>query len=468
MPSSSTSPLNVQRLAHLKADNPAKFRKVLDGFSEQELAELDFEWELFARPNQLPPEGDWWTVWGYIAGRGAGKTRSGAEWTRRQVKAGFKRIGMIGPTASDVRDVMVEGVSGILSVCWEGDEDDQGTFMGVPEYQPSKRRVVWANGAVATLFSAEEPNRLRGPQHEAIWCDELAAWPFKRGDQDPSKGSAWDMAMFGLRMGIQPRAMVTTTPRPIPVLRALMADPTTVITRESTTANPHISRAFLDYVQRKYGGTRLGRQELEAELLTDVPGALWTLAMIEQDTVMPDEVPKLKRIVIGVDPSGASGEEGESNNAIGIVAVGLGYDNLGYVLADATFVGSPQQWGSRVVQLYHSVGEWGGADCIVAEQNFGGAMVEFVIRSVDRRPRYKAVTASRGKAIRAEPIAALSEQRRIKFVGANLNAMADELTQFTAMGYVGTESPNRADAMIWAATELLLGDSTYTLAHINN
>lgn len=449
-------------------DNPAAFQRVAGAFSDDELFELDHDWELFARPDQLEPEGDWWTIWAYVAGRGSGKTRSGAEWIRKQVKRGMKRLGLIGPTASDVRDTMVEGVSGILSVCWDGDEDDGGAHMGVPEYQPSKRRVVWHNGAIAALFSAEEPNRLRGPQHEAIWMDEVAAWPFKAAGGDPTKGNAMDMALFGLRMGLQPRAMLTTTPRPVPALRALLAEATTVITREKTSANPHISKSFLDYITRKYAGTRLGRQELDAEMLTDVPGALWTLQMVEEDTVMPEEVPKLKRIVIGVDPSGASGEPGESNNAIGIVAMGLGWDDKGYILVDATVVASPQAWGSRVASLCHSVGEWGQADCVVAEQNFGGAMVEFVIRAADRRTRYKPVIASRGKAVRAEPVAALSEQHRIKFVGANLNALADELTQFTSMGYVGQDSPNRADAFIWAATELMLGDSTYTLAHINN
>ncbi|MDP8915624.1 MAG: terminase family protein, partial [Pseudomonadota bacterium] len=284
------SDLHVSWLASL----PAEVRtRALGKLTEAEAEALLHDWRFIARPEQLAPEGDW-RVWAYIAGRGAGKTRSGAEWVRAQVRSGRRRIALIAPTARDAREVMVEGESGLLSVCWEGDRDARGALTGRPKYEPSRRRLTWANGAIATAYSADEPDRLRGPQHDAGWCDELAAWTYAQ--------EAWDMFMFGLRLGDDPRAMVTTTPRPIPLVRSLLAEPTTAVTRGSTYSNrANLAPAFLSKIVARYEGTRLGRQELGGEILDDVPGALWTRALIESARGC-GEVPEMKRIVVAVDP----------------------------------------------------------------------------------------------------------------------------------------------------------------------
>lgn len=376
-----------------------------------------------------------------MAGRGAGKTRAGAEWVREKVKAGCGYIGLIAPTAGDARDVMVEGESGILSVCWALDRDRWGGTIGRPLYEPSKRRLTWENGAQASLFSAEEPERLRGPQHAALWCDELAAWKYLR--------ETWDMAMFGLRLGDHPQTMITTTPRPVGLLRELVKDPNTVITRGTTFDNArNLAPSFLDALRDKYEGTRLGRQEINAEILEDLPGALWSRAMIDvhRVTVAPD----MRRVVVAVDPSGTSGASDEGDD-IGIVVAGLGVDGRGYILADRTCKLSPDGWGRRAVAAYQEF----RADRIVAERNFGGAMVEHVIRTIDRRASYKEVTASRGKVARAEPVAALYEQGRVSHVGG-LPQLEDQLCQMAPEGYAGEGSPDRADALVWALSELMI------------
>jgi phage terminase large subunit-like protein len=395
--------------------------------TDAEAEELLHCWPELARPAQLPPPGDWRT-WLFLAGRGAGKTRAGAEWVRAQVAAGCGRIALIAPTAADARDVMVEGDSGVLSVCWEKDK------AGRPLYEPSKRRLTWANGAIATLFSAEEPERLRGPQHDALWADEAAAWTQAQG--------AWDMAMFGLRLGQDPRAMVTTTPKPIPLLRALLKDAGTVVTRGSTFDNAaHLAPAFLAKVRQDYEGTRLGRQELFAELLDDVQGALWTLETIGR----PGNAPDLQRVVVGVDPSGGGDE-------IGIVAAGKGVDGRFYVLEDATCALSPAGWGRRVAETYHRH----RADRIVAERNFGGDMVLSTIRTAEPNARVDMVTASRGKVVRAEPIAALYEQGRVTHL-PGLEALETQMLHMSSHGYVGDGSPDRVDALVWALSALALG-----------
>lgn len=455
-----TGKLSLHTIAELPPKEREAVAAVLSGLTNSDQDELSHDWEFYARPEQLEPEGDYWTTWVYMAGRGAGKTRTGAEWIRECVKRGARRLGIVGPTAGDARDVMIEGPSGILAVCWEGDEDVFGRRMGAPDYQPSKRRIVWANGAMCGVFSAEEPDRLRGPQHERVWADELAAWQYPE--------DTWDMAMFGLRVpGLlgDPRVMVTTTPRPIRLVRLFTKDPTVVFSRGKTIDNAaNLAPAFLSQITKKYEGTRLGRQELGGELLDDVPGALWTHAMIDKNRIAKEAMPDLQRICVAVDPSGASGDADEQNNAIGIVACGLGVDGRGYVLRDETCLLSPRLWGLRCVALYQDTG-FGPAEILVAEANFGGAMVEHVIRSVDRRVNYKPVTASRGKAVRAEPISAITEQGRLKFVGS-FPELEDELCQFTPEGYVGAESPNRADALVWAIHELMLGEGSYTLAHV--
>lgn len=355
------------------------------------------------------------------------------------VRHGAGRIALIAPTAGDARDVMVEGNSGLMSVCWEKDKDHRGALVGRPVYEPSKRRVTWANGAIATTFSADEPDRLRGPQHDAGWCDELAAWRYGQ--------ESWDMFQFGLRLGTSPRAMVTTTPRPTPLVRQILAS--AVVTRGSTYDNrANLAASFFNKIISRFEGTRLGRQELNAEILDDVPGALWTREMIDKAQVR--SVPELHRIVVAVDPSGTSGED-DDGDWIGIVAAGKSVDGNAYVLADRSCKLSPDGWGRRAVQTYHEF----NADRIIAERNFGGAMVASVIRAVDRQASYKEVVASRGKTARAEPIAALYEQGRVKHM-AGMTDLEDQLCGMTSDGYLGKGSPDRADAAVWAITELML------------
>jgi predicted phage terminase large subunit-like protein len=432
------SALHVSSLATLP---PLALSKALASLTEAEAEDLLHDWRFTAREEQIAPDG-LWQVWAYIAGRGAGKTRSGSEWVRERVKAGCSRIALIAPTAGDARDVMVEGDSGLLSVCWAGDRDHKGSLTGRPVYEPSKRRLTWANGAMATTYSADEPDRLRGPQHDAGWCDEIAAWNYAQ--------EAWDMFMFGLRLGTAPQGMVTTTPRPIPLLRQIMAASTSVVTRGSTYSNrANLAPSFLDKIVTRYEGTRLGRQELDGELLEDFAGALWTRAMIDAakaDTILPD----MQRVVVAIDPSGTAGEE-DDGDSVGIVVAGKGVDGVAYVLADRTCKLSPALWARRAV----NAAEEFNADRIVAERNFGGAMVQAVIKTAGGNVPYREVTASRGKVVRAEPIAALYEQGRVKHV-AGMTALEDQMCAMTGEGYMGNGSPDRVDALVWAITELML------------
>jgi phage terminase large subunit-like protein len=391
------------------------------------------DWSLKARPEQLAPSGDWWSVWLLLAGRGFGKTRAGTGWVRQQKLAGCGRIALIAPTAADCRDVLVEGPSGILATSPNHDR---------PIYESSKRRIVWNNGAIATTYSAEEAERLRGPEHDAAYCDELGAWP------DPS---VWDMLMFGLRIGANPRACVTTTPKPTKLIRQLVAreNKDVAITRGRTSDNAaNLSPVFLSQIVSKYQGTRLGRQELNAELLFDFPGALWTREMLERANEKC-HLPDMKRVVVAVDPSGTRGQE-DGGDSVGIVVAGLGVDGLGYVLADRTCKLSPDGWGRAAVNAYREF----KADRIVAERNFGGAMVEHVIRTVDSNVSYREVTASRGKIARAEPIAALYEQRRVRHHGSFIE-LEDQMAAMTSDGYSGDGSPDRCDALVWALSELM-------------
>jgi phage terminase large subunit-like protein len=430
---------------------PVQIRSALASLTDDECENLLHDWRFFARPEQTPPSGDWLN-WLILAGRGFGKTRTGAEWVREQVKAGATRVGLIGPTASDARDVMVEGESGLLAVCWSGDRTHAGEPLGRPSYEPSKRRLTWSNGAVATLFSAEEPERLRGPQHAVIWADELAAWKYLR--------ETWDMAQFGLRLGDRPRSCITTTPKPVPLVKEILKDKRTVVTRGSTFDNAsNLAPTFLDAIRQKYEGTRLGRQELNAEILDDVPGALWTRLMLDETRVK--QAPQLQRVVVAVDPSGTGGED-DSGDSVGIVVAGKGVDGHAYILADRTCKLSPDGWGQQAVRAYREF----NADRIVAERNFGGAMVEHVIRTVDRAASYKEVVASRGKVARAEPVAALYEQKRVHHVGS-LSDLEDQMCSITGDGFIGEGSPDRADALVWAITELLVTGSRFTLANVS-
>lgn len=394
----------------------------------------------------MAPAGDWLT-WLVLAGRGFGKTRSGAEWVRSIVcgrtplSAGsHHRIAIVAETAADARDVLVEGDSGILSV-------HPPDFR--PLYEPSKRRLTWPNGAVATLYNAVEPDQLRGPQHDAAFCDELAKWRYAR--------ETWDQLQFGLRLGNDPRQIITTTPRPIPVLKEIMAADTTVTTRGSTYDNAdNLAEAFVRSIVRKYEGTRLGRQELNAEVLDDLPGALWSRDNL--DKTRTSSAPEMSRVVVAIDPSGTKGES-DDGDSIGIVAAGLGIDGRGYVLADRTCKLSPDGWGRRAVATYREF----EADRIVAERNFGGAMVEHVIRTVDKSVPYKEVTASRGKVARAQPVAALYEQGRISHIGS-MPELEDQMCMIAPEGFIGEGSPDRADALVWALTELMVKPAAPTAA----
>lgn len=376
-----------------------------------------------------------------LGGRGAGKTRSGAEFIREEIKAGCGRIALVAPTAGDARDVMVEGPSGILSVCWANDRDNEGNLTGRPHYEPSKRRLTWENGAMAVVYSADEPDRLRGPQHNSAWCDELASWNHLR--------EAWDMIQFGLRLsnkhGRAPRQCVTTTPRPLPLIRELVRDASTAISRASTYDNAaNLSAAFIETVRAKYEGTRLGRQEIAAEILDDVPGALWTRDMIE---AARGEAPaSYDRIVVGVDPSGSDGESGDSQ---GIVVAGKKGDQA-FVIEDGSCRLSPEGWARVVSNLF----EKHQGDTVAAEKNYGGDMVRAVLQAGSKNLPVKLVNASRGKHIRAEPIARLYEQGKVTHC-TSTPELDDQLCGFTASGYMGDGSPDRADALVWALTELM-------------
>jgi len=409
-------------------------RSFLRRVSDSRSAALLDEWLVWARPEQLPPAGEW-TTWLYMGGRGTGKTRAGAEWIRARVTSGIGRhIALVASTAADGRNVMIEGESGLLAIAPARDR---------PVFEPSKRRLTWPNGAIATLFSAEQPEALRGPQHDTAWCDELAKWKHL--------ARAWDNLQLGLRLGMLPRQVITTTPRALAGLKAIMARSDTVMTRGTSYDNrANLAPTWFAEIIRRYEGTRFGRQELNAELLDDVQGALWTRAMLDAARLAHDTVPPaMARVVVGVDPSGTGG--GDARASIGIVAAGKGIDGLGYVLADFTCALSPAGWGRRVAEAVSAH----KADCVVAEANFGGAMVESVLSTANVGARVKMVTASRGKIVRAEPIAALYEQNRVRHVGA-FSALEDQLVALTTDGYVGEGSPDRADAMIWALTELML------------
>jgi len=421
---------NDSEAAQLAALEPDEQRARLDRLDAAQHGRMLDDWEFWARPNQLPPPGDW-RVWLLLAGRGFGKTRSGAEFVRARVEAGLaSRVALVGPTASDVRDVMIEGESGLLAISGEDWR---------PLYEPSKRRLTWPNGAVALAFSADEPERLRGPQHDLAWCDELASWRY---------AAAWDNLLLGLRLGSDPRVVVTTTPKPNKLVRDVLASAGTVVTRGATFDNAaNLAPAFLESVVRRYQGTRLGRQELEAELLEDLPGALWSRDAIEAARVTA--APDLSRIVVAIDPAASSGAGADET---GIVVAGLAHDGQVYVLDDLSGRMSPRAWALKAVAAYKNF----AADRIVAEVNNGGEMVEATLRSVQSDASFRALRASRGKAVRAEPVAALYEQGRVHHVGG-LPALEDQLCAFTSdfdRAASGT-SPDRLDALVWAVTDLM-------------
>jgi phage terminase large subunit-like protein len=334
-------------------------------------------------------------------------------------------VNLIGATADDARDIMIQGESGLLVIC---PSDER------PSYKKSDRLLVWPNGGKSLIFTADEPDRLRGKQHQKIWADEIAAWRYEE---------SWHQAMMGLRLGDRPQAVVTTTPRPIKIVRDLIADKRNHVTKGTTYDNKaNLSPGFFEYVIKRYEGTRLGRQELRAELLEDVPGALWKASLIDQTRV--SICPPLVRIVVAVDPAATSSADSDET---GIVVAGVGIGGHGYVLEDRTLQGSPAEWARAAVSAYQAH----QADRIIGEVNNGGEMVGFTIATIDSNAAYKAVHASRGKQTRAEPISALYERGLVHHVGS-FAKLEDQMCTWVP----GEKSPDRMDALVWALTELFL------------
>jgi phage terminase large subunit-like protein len=416
--------------ALLAAMPDAERRTALASLPGKDLAALEHAWPIWARTDQLPPPGDWRT-WLLLGGRGSGKTRASGEATRAEIEGGRRRsIGLVGPTADTLR------------------RDQAATLLQIappwcqPSYEPSQRRIVWPNGATAYLLSSEEPDRIRGLNLDFAWGDEVTSWA--------NQEETWSNLQLALRVpgptGADPAAIISTTPKRQPLLRKIMAAPSTVMTRSKTFDNAaNLSAATLQHLRATYGGTTLGRQELDAELLDDVEGALWNRAMLDacRVTVAPET---MRRIVVGIDPAGGSGK---TSAETGIVAAGLGADGRGYVLADASGRYTPDGWARRSVELCRSL----QADRIVAERNYGGEMVEATIRAVDPRMPIKLVTASRGKQVRAEPIVSLYEQRRVHHVG-QFAELEDQLCGWCPTD--GGPSPDRLDAVVWCLSELMM------------
>lgn len=411
---------------------------ILSKLTQDELAALRFDWFFWSRANQRTPGSTGaeisradWQYWLILAGRGFGKTRTGAETVRRWSRE-FTYCNLIAATADDARDIMVEGESGIIAICPRAER---------PHYEPSKRKLTWPNGSVSLIFTADEPERLRGKQHMKLWCDEIAAWRYPE---------SWDQAKFGLRIGTNPQAVVTTTPRPTQLVRDITADPGTVVTRGSTYANrENLAPAFFATVIKKYEGTRLGRQELDGEVLDDNPNALFQRGDIDAGRIAIDAMPitSMDRIVVAIDPAATNNEESDET---GIVVAGMKGDHA-YIFADVSGKFSPRGWAQKAVAHFHEK----QADRIVAEVNNGGDMVVATIHAEDPNVPVTKVTATRGKAIRAEPVAALYEQHRVHHVGS-FTALEDQMCEFDPIDT--SNSPDRMDAMVWAIHDLMLGE----------
>ncbi len=402
----------------------------------QDIDGLAEAWLRDARLAQYPllPIHDTWLV---IGGRGSGKTRLGAEWVNSVARGlgpfvpeRYDQIALVGETLGDVREVMIDGPSGIATVC----------LRDPPRYEATRRRLLWSSGAVAQAFSSEDPDSLRGPQFAAAWCDEAAKWKHAE--------NVFDMLQFGLRLGPRPKQIITTTPKPTPLLRRLMADPNVTLTRMPTLDNAeNLAAGFMKIMNRRYAGTRLGRQELDGELIDDRVDALWTRTMLEAVVAGYGE---LRRIVVAVDPPATSRR---SSDACGLVVAGVDENDRAVVLCDATLDrAKPSDWAGRAVALYRDY----DADCIVAEVNQGGEMVTAVLRTVDAAVPVREVRASRGKWLRAEPVAALYAQGRVVHA-ARFPELEDELCDFGPDGLSNGRSPDRVDALVWAITDLLLG-----------
>ncbi len=417
--------------------------QLLSDLSVDALLALPYLWEIWALPHQIAPEGDWKT-WVVMGGRGAGKTRAGAEWVRARVEGPrprdpgrCRRVALVGETIDQAREVMVFGDSGLLATS----PDDRR-----PVWEATRRRLVWPNGAVAQVFSAHDPDSLRGPQFDAAWVDELAKW--NKAEE------AWDMLQFALRLGTNPQQVVTTTPRNLKILKDILANPSTVVSQAATQANrANLAGSFLREVQTKYGGTRLGRQEIEGALVEESEGAFWTTGMLAAAAMRP--LPeRFSRIVVAVDPS-VSGKS--TSDDCGIVVAGAVTEGppecwRAWVLEDATVSGAQSSvWAEAALTAMRRH----GADRLVAEVNQGGALVESVIRSMNAFVPYRGVHALKGKGARAEPVAALYEQGRVAHV-RGLQALEDQMCRMTRAGFRGSGSPDRVDALVWALTDLMI------------
>ena len=407
----------------------AKLSKLYESLQDRRIA-----WEMeLARPEQLPNEDESWSIYLYLAGRGAGKTRTAAEWLAWEATTqNNTRWAIVAPTFGDVRDVCAEGESGIINIL--------RSYGSLADYNRSQGSIMLTNGSKIKLFSADEPDRLRGPQHHGAWCDELAAWRYP---------DTWDQLQFGLRLGNNPRTVITTTPRPVLLIRNLVNrnDGTVKIVRGSTFDNAaNLAPQALLELQARYAGTRMGRQELYGELLTESDSALWTRALLDEARITTENAPPYYRVVVAIDPAVTSGE---SSDETGIIVAGATPDGHYYIIEDATMRGTPEMWARKAVEMYRKH----KCDRVIAEVNNGGDMVESVLRQVDSTIPYRKVHASRGKQVRAEPISALSEQGRLHLVGS-FPLLEDQLVTWEP----GSDrSPDRMDAMVWAITDLMGG-----------
>ncbi|MEM7214850.1 MAG: terminase family protein [Pseudomonadota bacterium] len=409
----------------------------LNELTDDEIVRLKFDWPLWARLKQRPPLNNWRT-WLVLGGRGAGKTRTGAEWLKgvalgdpHYPGSSGGRVALVGTNYDDIRDVMIEGESGLLAVSHKSER---------PQWLVSKRELVWPNGTIGKLFSSADPEGLRGSQFGAVWLDEVVKWH--------KLEQTWDMLQFCLRIGKYPRQVVTTTPKPLKLLQRILDDPMTVAVRSTTRENMHnLSGSFLDYVEGIYAGTSLGRQELDGEIIADNEHGLWSRAMIEAGR--EDEAPAMGRIVIAVDPPAGSGEK---SACCGIIAAGKADDDTCHVLADRTLASAkPHEWAGAVVRLYHML----EADLVVAEANQGGEMVRSVLHTEDKSIPVRTVHARRSKWLRAEPVAMLYEQGRVRHAG-RFPELEDQMCAIGVDGLANGVSPDRVDALVWAISELAL------------
>ncbi len=424
--------------------------EALASLSIEDSERLEFDWDFWARDDQLHPTIQDWVVWMLLAGRGFGKTRTGAEWILERKRLGFNRMALVAQTPSDVRDTMIEGESGILakSPPWD-----------MPVYEPSKRRVTWPNGARCTTFSGANPDQLRGPQHDSAWCDELASWKYPR--------EAYSNMMFGLRLGNDPKVVITTTPKPISLLRELAARETTVITRGSSYANlNNLNPVFFSEIIAQYEGTRTGQQEIYGELLEEAEGAKWNRRELELWRISKEDAPtEFDRVVIAIDIAVTSTEESDETGILAGGRVGSGYDAHLYCIEDGSGRYTPNGWALHALGMY----DRHHAQRIVAEANNGGDMIEETLRTVCKEQKrmmvpFAKLHASVGKMARAEPIAALTEQGRAHMIGT-FNELEDQLCTWEPLS--GIKSPDRLDAYVWLGTELMLGKGNPNVRVLN-